>query len=967
MPDSPKDSEGQFAWGAQPQGPQGGSEHPSESGATYRLSGGSAPRRVATPVTPVPVVESAPRRRIASKDAGSRFALMGYNLLIFLTSVCVMTLELIASRIIGKHLGASLYTWTSVIGVILAGITLGNWLGGWLADRFDKHRALGWMYLLASIASASVLLMEQVVDHLPKPDGVSWPLWVLTVIALLFLLPAVALGATSPLIASLALSRSNRLGATVGNVYAWGACGSIVGTFLTGFYLFAWLGSRAIIGLISVSLAVLAVWITGRRKVFRAVVLCGWLQLFLFTWTAATATRESWAGALDRAALWANVASQDEAGLRRAAWIQLGGNVGQKLHELGLILGLRDDQIGRYYAESQYSYIHVADARQDGAPVKILRLDKLIHSYYNPAEPTKLHYDYEEIYAAVTKQATAARDETATVAVSDFPGWDDLRTRLPGDVSFDDASRTLSVGKLDAQRIRQLLDLAPDAGYWSAVAELSRKTCQPDWGGLEAYTLDRLPEGVAIPADLSHTVRYDEQLRLLNAYEPIMPEVQDRLIRLSPRAPWHEAVESLRRQTGQISALFIGGGGYIFPRWLAQEYPGATRIDVAELDPGVRDAAISQLGLTRDDETRIVTTIGDARQVVDDRLSANRLRAQKQQPPITYDFIYGDAFNDFSVPWHLTTREFQQKLKELLTPTGILQVNLIDVYPRAEFPGRPVAKAEVAFDNFLPKGLMPRPDFPSNQFVPAQPQFGGLQVNCLAAGKFRLRVRTLVSDRQRKLLLALDPNNSTWTRAVKQLADEATFSEPFAGEVPAAVIPAQLSPRTWVSAADGFDSLELQPTESGKFVLGFRGVMTDDARQKLLGLAPQDAAWQAAVVELQHRSQRHRAGQFLARYVYTASLVFPNIYLFGTSNVAANTHRDTFIIVCAQHPLNLQRLDRTGYWSGKPFAALETRSADSPAVSSGHMEAVLAMARNQALTDDFAPVENLLLPIFAEN
>jgi hypothetical protein len=45
-----------------------------------------------------------------------------------------------------------------------------------------------------------------------------------------------------------------------------------------------------------------------------------------------------------------------------------------------------------------------------------------------------------------------------------------------------------------------------------------------------------------------------------------------------------------------------------------------------------------------------------------------------------YDLIYGDAFNDFSVPWHLTTREFNEKLANLLSDQGVYMINIIDVY-----------------------------------------------------------------------------------------------------------------------------------------------------------------------------------------------------------------------------------------------------------------------------------------------
>ena len=45
-----------------------------------------------------------------------------------------------------------------------------------------------------------------------------------------------------------------------------------------------------------------------------------------------------------------------------------------------------------------------------------------------------------------------------------------------------------------------------------------------------------------------------------------------------------------------------------------------------------------------------------------------------------YDLIFGDAFNDFSVPWHLTTREFNEKIAKMMSPTGVYMINIIDVY-----------------------------------------------------------------------------------------------------------------------------------------------------------------------------------------------------------------------------------------------------------------------------------------------
>ena len=58
----------------------------------------------------------------------------------FVGSGCLLVLEIVAGRLIAPNVGVSLYTWTSVIGVVLAGIAIGNYLGGKLADRDPAAR-----------------------------------------------------------------------------------------------------------------------------------------------------------------------------------------------------------------------------------------------------------------------------------------------------------------------------------------------------------------------------------------------------------------------------------------------------------------------------------------------------------------------------------------------------------------------------------------------------------------------------------------------------------------------------------------------------------------------------------------------------------------------------------------------------------------------------------------------------------
>jgi predicted membrane-bound spermidine synthase len=63
--------------------------------------------------------------------------------LVFISSACVLVIELIAGRIMAPYVGVSLYTWTSIIGIVLAGMSVGNYLGGVVTPRttpLDEER-----------------------------------------------------------------------------------------------------------------------------------------------------------------------------------------------------------------------------------------------------------------------------------------------------------------------------------------------------------------------------------------------------------------------------------------------------------------------------------------------------------------------------------------------------------------------------------------------------------------------------------------------------------------------------------------------------------------------------------------------------------------------------------------------------------------------------------------------------------
>jgi spermidine synthase len=120
-----------------------------------------------------------------------------------------------------------------------------------------------------------------------------------------------------------------------------------------------------------------------------------------------------------------------------------------------------------------------------------------------------------------------------------------------------------------------------------------------------------------------------------------------------------------------LDTLFIGGGGYSFPRYVEATYPSST-VDVVEIDPAVIAVAHERLGLPA--SSRIRSFNQDARVFLTERPDPKR-----------YDIAYGDAFNDLSIPYHLTTVEFDRIVAARLKDDGIYLTNIIDKFDGGEF------------------------------------------------------------------------------------------------------------------------------------------------------------------------------------------------------------------------------------------------------------------------------------------
>jgi spermidine synthase len=315
-------------------------------------------------------------------------------LVVFVSSCCTLILELVAGGIRAPFIGVSLYTWTSIIGVVLAGISLGNYLGGRIADRWPERRTLGILLVAGGLASLAILPLINIATAIPTGDLIDPSnrlggvlsvdraslliLRIVFITTLIFFPPSFILGMVSPVVIKLTLRDLAHSGGLVGKVYALSTLGSIVGTFATGFVLVQLAGTRLIVLGVGIVLLLLAAVFGDLLRVGRAVVPLGLGVLLV--------------GLLVPARNVKAYGCFDDVNVERVDCVQRSVTDGwSQATSTGCL------------HETPYYCIKVADytVPADKQPVKELILDHLVHSYNALDNPNYLEYGYIKVYAEI--------------------------------------------------------------------------------------------------------------------------------------------------------------------------------------------------------------------------------------------------------------------------------------------------------------------------------------------------------------------------------------------------------------------------------------------------------------------------------------------------------------------------------------------------------------------------------------
>lgn len=186
------------------------------------------------------------------------------EIIVFLSGAIGMGLELIAARVLSPYVGSSNVVWTSIIGIILASMSLGYWIGGKKADKNANIDILSKIILTSALFTSAIPLLETAI--VKQLAGVVGNLIIAAILCaiIVFSIPSFLLAMVSPFAVKIKSKEDDEIGTLSGRISSLSTIGSIVGTFLMGFVLIPNIGVSNIN--IGVTLTLVIMSIISREK-----------------------------------------------------------------------------------------------------------------------------------------------------------------------------------------------------------------------------------------------------------------------------------------------------------------------------------------------------------------------------------------------------------------------------------------------------------------------------------------------------------------------------------------------------------------------------------------------------------------------------------------------------------------------------------------------------------------------------
>ena len=184
---------------------------------------------------------------------------------VFICGAIGMILELIAARVLSPYVGSSNLIWTTIIGIMLTSMSLGYWIGGKKADKNPNKDSLSDFILLGAITASLIPLFETIVVKQLSNISDNLVLVAMASATIVFGIPSFVLATVSPFAVKLVDKEYINVGEVSGRISSLSTIGSIVGTFLGGFFLIPTFGTRTIIFGVVIVLLMLSILLHEKK------------------------------------------------------------------------------------------------------------------------------------------------------------------------------------------------------------------------------------------------------------------------------------------------------------------------------------------------------------------------------------------------------------------------------------------------------------------------------------------------------------------------------------------------------------------------------------------------------------------------------------------------------------------------------------------------------------------------------
>lgn len=192
---------------------------------------------------------------------------------VFIAGMSTLAVEFTTSRMLQTVYGTSNIVWANVIGLVLLFLTLGYFIGGWLADRYPDTRVFYWLVTASGFFSVFFLLLTSIILRSAASAMASVNMGAifssLVGVLLTLAIPVTLLGCISPFAIRLAVEDVNQAGRVSGRVYAVSTMGSLLGTYLPVLIVIPLAGSRVtavVFGAILLGVGLVGLWLSKAKN-----------------------------------------------------------------------------------------------------------------------------------------------------------------------------------------------------------------------------------------------------------------------------------------------------------------------------------------------------------------------------------------------------------------------------------------------------------------------------------------------------------------------------------------------------------------------------------------------------------------------------------------------------------------------------------------------------------------------------